>query len=77
MFITNPERMGDEDGITFIIKKDNNYEIYRIDGWMYPGNKKEYISIDDAFKQFPKWHEAWQKGEEFKDKYTYIYIWIW
>ena len=35
MFITNPGRMGDEDGSTFIIKEDNNYVSYRIDGWMY------------------------------------------
>ena len=37
MFITNPGRMGDEDGTTFIVKKDNNYICYRIDGW-YMGN---------------------------------------
>ena len=32
MFITNPGRMGDEDGSTFVLKEDNHYNIYRIDG---------------------------------------------
>ncbi len=32
MFITNPGRMGDEDGTTFIIKHGNEFNIYRIDG---------------------------------------------
>ena len=40
MFITNPGRMGDEDGSTFIIRQDNEYKIYRLDGWMYRKSKK-------------------------------------
>jgi len=32
MFITNPGRMGDEDGTTFIIKNGNVVTIYRISG---------------------------------------------
>ena len=36
MFITNPGRMGDEDGSTFIIRQDDDYIIYRVEGWMYP-----------------------------------------
>ena len=32
MFITNPGRMGDEDGSTFIIKKENELTIYRVNG---------------------------------------------
>ena len=32
MFITNPGRMGDEEGVTFVIKSNNNYTVYRIDG---------------------------------------------
>ena len=57
MFITNPGRMGDEDGSTFIIKQDNDFKIYRIDGWMYRNKdlkESEYISLQDASKQFPK-----------------------
>lgn len=73
MFITNPGRMGDEDGTTFIIKKDNNYEIYRIDGWMY-GNKEPIISLKDAIKQFPEWYKAWNEKENYKGKYTYLYM---
>lgn len=35
MFITNPGRMWDEDGITFIIKKDKELIVYR--------NEKKYV----------------------------------
>ena len=46
MFITNPGRMGDEDGSTFIIKKENELTIYRVDGWMYRkiGEKEKYFT---------------------------------
>lgn len=79
MFITNPGRMGDEDGSTFIIMKDNKYKIYRLNGWMYRGkdfNENEHISLNDALKQFPKWHEAWENGENenYKGKYKYLYM---
>ena len=50
MFITNPGRMGDEDGITFVVKQGSKLVIYRVDGWMYPNrnrNKEEYISLED------------------------------
>lgn len=77
LFITNPGRMGDEDGSTFIVKHNNELTIYRIDGWMYPrkGEKVE-VSLDDALKQFPKWHEAWKNGDEenYKEKYKYMYM---
>ena len=79
MFITNPGRMGDEDGSTFIIKQDNDFKIYRIDGWMYRNNdlkESEYISLQDASKQFPKWYETWKNSNDknYKGKYTYIYM---
>lgn len=32
MFITNPGRMGDEDGSTFIVKQENKFRMYRVDG---------------------------------------------
>lgn len=32
MFITNPGRMGDEDGSTFIVKQENKFIMYRVDG---------------------------------------------
>ena len=77
MFITNPGRMGDEDGSTFIIRNGNDYNVYRIDGWMY-GDEKEvnYISIKEAFKQFPKWKEAWDnsRNSEYSEKYVYVYM---
>ena len=41
MFITNPGRMGDEDGSTFIVKEGNELITYRIDGWLYPNNNKD------------------------------------
>ncbi len=77
MFITNPGRMGDEDGSTFIIKEDNNYKVYRLNNWMYSTkdiNKKEYISLEDTIKQFPEWYKAWQEKENYKGKYKYIYM---
>ena len=79
MFITNPGRMGDEDGSTFIIKQDDEFKAYRISEWMYRGkdfNEKEHISLDDALKQFPKWYEAWQNSddENYKGKYKYLYM---
>ena len=79
MFITNPGRMGDEDGSTFIIKHDNKFKIYRLDEWMYrckDFNESEHISLDDTLKQFPKWHEAWENStnKDYKGKYKYLYM---
>ena len=79
MFITNPGRMGDEDGSTFILKENDSFKIYRLNGWMYPNSnikENEYISLNDAIKQFPKWYETWQKNkdENYKGKYKYLYM---
>ena len=74
MFITNPGRMGDEDGIYFVIKKDNILTFYRVDGWMY-GIGKE-ISLQDVFKQFPSWYYTWDhnKDKNYQGKYKYLYM---
>ena len=76
MFITNPGRMGDEDGTTFIIRNENEYTIYRIDGWMYPNKEKDIISLEDTANQFPKWYETWKHcdDKDYKGKYTHIYM---
>ena len=79
MFITNPGRMGDEDGSTFIIKNNNEFRIYRVDGWMYPNKneKKEYkISMEETAKQFPKWYKTWENSDkkDYKGKYIYLYM---
>ena len=79
MFITNPGRMGDEDGSTFIIKQDNEFKIYRLSEWMYRSkdfNEVGHISLDDALKQFPKWQEAWKNSsnENYNGKYKYLYM---
>ena len=77
LFITNPGRMGDEDGTTFIIRKENELIMYRIDGWMYPIQEKEYqITMAETAKQFPEWLEAWKHGsdKEYNGKYKYIYM---
>ncbi len=79
MFISNPGRMGDEDGSTFIVKHGDEYTIYRVDGWMYRShdiNESEYISLNDAKKQFPKWNETWKNSnnKEYKGKYKYLYM---
>ena len=81
MFITNPGRMGDEDGTTFIIKKDSNYICYRISGWMYGSkDKKDYISYSEVLEQFPKWKECLKHfyigdlEKDISDKYRYVYM---
>ena len=72
LFITNPGRMGDEDGSTFVIKQEEDYITYRINGWMYPTNEEDRITLEEARKQFPKWSDAWKNGSN--DKYQYIYM---
>ena len=77
MFITNPGRMGDEDGTTFIVKHDNKLAIYRVDGWMYrKRGEQEEISLNDALKQFPKWNKAWKNNnkKDITEKYKYLYM---
>ena len=79
MFITNPGRMGDEDGSTFIVKNGDKYKIYRIGNWLY-GNKDiktcDLISLNDEEKQFPKWYELWKnnRNKQSNEKYTYLYM---
>jgi hypothetical protein len=77
MFITNPGRMGDEDGCTFIIQKGKivkRFVCYRVSGWM--NNKTPEITLDDMEKVFPKWIEAWNNStnKEYDGKYKYIYM---
>ena len=79
IFVTNPGRMGDEDGSTFVIKNGNELTIYRVDGWMYPSKniKEEYvISMNDMTLQFPKWFEMWKHSDEkdYNEKYQYLYM---
>ena len=78
MFITNPGRMGDEDGSTFIVRQDGGFKVYRISGWMYPSediDEKERISLQDAYNQFPRWRETLNhfNDENYKGKYKHIY----
>ena len=75
MFITNPGRMGDEDGITFIIKNDRDFTVYRIDGWMYKKEKGD-ISLKDVLIKFPKWQDTWKNinKDNYKGKYKYLYM---
>lgn len=77
IFITNPGRMGDEDGSTFIIRKGNEFTIYRVDGFMYrKKGEKEDISLSDLLNQFPKWCKAWKESNKNEDtgKYKYLYM---
>lgn len=76
MFITNPGRMGDEDGSTFIIKNNNEFKIYRVSGWMYGKNRDNEITIQDMFEKFPLWEECWHNWNEenYSGKYVYIYM---
>ncbi|MBR1413663.1 MAG: hypothetical protein IJ574_03230 [Bacilli bacterium] len=81
IFITNPGRMGDEDGSTFIIKKGHSYIPYRVSGWVYydknKRNSSNYVSLDDMFNIFPKWKESlynYYESEKCNGKYKYIYM---
>ena len=79
MFITNPGRMGDEDGSTFVIKNEDELTVYRVDGWMYSNSEvkvDDRISMEDAAKQFPKWYDTWKHSNDknYKGKYNYIYM---
>lgn len=75
MFITYPGRMGDVDGSTFIIKYDNEFVVYRVDGFMY-SKKGVDISLDDMLKQFPKWFDVmkYSDDKEYNSKYKYLYM---
>ena len=74
MFITNPGRMGDEDGSNFVIKKGNEYLSYRIDGWMYGDSQsRDYISYEETRNHFPKWNET-LKNRNNDGKYVYIHM---
>ena len=74
MFITNPGRMGDTDGITFITY-DKEFIIYRVDGLIFD-NKPGDITMDDMLHKFPKWFDAWKNdgNENYKGKYKYFYL---
>lgn len=86
MFITNPGRMGDEDGSNFIVKEGENYKLYRVDGWMYGNDldSSDYVSSKDVDFLFPQWYAA--HAEDFQvirvgnlpckitPKYVYMYL---
>ena len=77
LLITIPGRMGDEDGITFVVKDKNKYCIYRVGGWMYPDREaQDVITLEDASRQFPKWYEIWQNSnsKNCQGKYRYLYM---
>lgn len=75
MFITNPGRMGDEDGSTFIMKDGNVLKAYRASGWMY-GTEKCEVTLNDMEKKFPNWIEAWKNStnEKYDGKFKYVYM---
>ena len=77
MFITNPGRMGDEDGLTFIIRQGTDFIIYRVDGLLYPReNIKDNILLSDIERQFSKWNDTWKhcNDKEYNGKYKYLYM---
>ena len=51
MFITNPGRMGDEDGSYFIVKKGNTFNPYRVLGLMYSNGNTTVRSIMKPLKK--------------------------
>ena len=75
MFITNPGRMGDENGSTFIMKEDNTLIAYRASGWMY-GSEDCDVGLDDMENAFPHWMNAWKNSsnEDYDEKFKYVYM---
>lgn len=74
VFITNPGRMGDEDGSTFIVQNSNCYTVYRIDGW-YMGDRTQpdFISFNDMIEHFPNWDKQIGNEDDI-NSYKYIYM---
>ncbi len=76
LFITNPGRMGDEDGSTFIINTTDGYKVYRIDGWCF-GDRTgpNFISYSEMADKFPDWSSSIGTVEENEDSlYRYVYM---
>ena len=75
MFITNPGRMGDENGSTFIMKENNTLIAYRASGWMY-GSEECEVTLNDIENAFPHWINAWNNSsnEDYDEKFRYIYM---
>ena len=74
MFITNPGRMGDEDGSYFIVRINDVFYPYRVSGWMYLDDNTE-ITLEKYSKKFPLWMDMWKNSSKKKnEKYTYIYM---
>lgn len=76
LFISNPGRMGDEDGSNIIIKVDNDYYAYRISGWMYGPKNDDYISLTETQEHFPNWKNRWENWQDKKliNQYEYVYM---
>lgn len=76
MLVTNPGRMGDEDGSYFIMKDEDKFVAYRISGWMYGKEEHDSVSFDMMCSHFPKWKEAWNNHakEDYDGKYKYVYM---
>ena len=65
MFITNPGRMGDLYGSTFVMKEDNELKEYYLD------NIFRSTSIVDVFKE---WKNTVSNDDNKSDKYNYVYM---
>ncbi len=65
MFITNPGRMGDLYGSTFVMKEDNELKEYYLD------NIFRSTSIVDVFKE---WKNTVSNDDNKSDKYIYVYM---
>lgn len=76
MLVTNPGRIGDEDGSYFIMKDNDKFVAYRISGWMYGQKENNSVSFDMMCSHFPKWKEAWKNyaKEDYDGKYKFVYM---
>lgn len=76
LFITNPGRMNNIDGSTFIINTANGYKAYYIDGWYFHDKTDDdFISYSEAMEHFPNWRAAIGQMEDKRSlKYRFIYM---
>ena len=65
MFITNPGRMGDLYGSTFVMKENNELKEYYLD------NIFKSTCIVDVFKE---WKNTISNKDNKSDKYNYVYM---
>ena len=65
MFITNPGRMGDLYGSTFVMMENNVFKEYYLDN---------IFSSTNIVDVFPEWNNTISTKDNKSDKYQYVYM---